>query len=640
MAQGGAVMPVIGIPIRGLLDRLGTDIDRKELIKHLEHLGCDVEGYTELRRYMCKKCDFIHEFTETEAVPGRCGNCEAETPEGLGLDRLENIEVVRMELLAVRPDMFDMGGLARALRGYLGLEMGLPVYELKLSGEWLDIAEGLDTDECRRPDIACAVMKGVTLDDDLVKVIMKLQDNLHWAMGRNRKHASIGVYDLDKVTPPFIYCPAGKNAIRFVPLGGMPGKGRVEATPDEILSSHPKGTAFADLLKPFSQVPILKDSTGRVLSMPPVINSEDTRVTTETRNFFIDVTGTGPRIVGKVLNIMVTSIAELCPGVEIGSVEIRGGSGTRMTPDFNFQEVILDPAAACRLIGVEMDRMQIQNCLLRMRHSVSDTELDDSPGLSRAFRVRVPAYRNDILHERDLVEDIAIAYGYHNIVTSLVPTMTVGSELPVTRLISELRADLCGQGFLEVISLMLTSEDKHFRMMTREPKDTHVTIENPASSEQAMVRESVLPGLMEILSNNTHNTLPQRIFEVGDVTVFDPTAETGAREAKRLSAAIVSPRAGYTDVRSATSGLLKRLGVFYRIEPVDEEGFIPGRCARIILGHPGKERSVGFMGEVHPLVLENFRIIHPVAAFEIDVETLLSTCGGGRSPDMFKSIPG
>lgn len=614
-------MPVIGIPVNSLLNQLKLDISRDELITTLEHLGCDVEGYTTLKRRECSNCSYILELTESEGDPGKCPNCAKEFSDQVKLLHLDDLEVIRMELLAVRPDMFDTGGLSRAIRGYLGHDLGLPEYQIRTSALGVKVDPSVATDECDRPAIACAVIRNIKLNSDLIKSVMKLQDNLHWAMGRNRKHASIGIYDLDTVSGPFIYTSTAKDETPFVPLNGMPEDPAKLCTPREILKGHPKGVMFAHLLEKFSRVPILKDSENTVLSMPPIINSDLSRVTQGTKSFFIDVTGTGERIVNKVLNILVTSFAELFDGATIEKVQINKSDGTcHETPDFTTQKVTFDPRAAAKLIGVELSTEQVKECLLKMRHNVSETQ--DAEG-SKVFNVEIAAYRNDILHPRDLIEDVAIAYGYHNIVTSLVPTMTVGKELDNTRLYNEIRSEFVGQGYLEVMSLMLTNPDKHFDYFGQSINDETVLIENPASSEQSIVRSLILPGLIEILSTNAHNSLPQSIFELGDITIYDSACETKARERKHIAAASVGPKSGFALIRSAISSLLTHLNIDFEVQACEKSFFISGRSAEIKADIQGEKITLGYVGEIHPQVLDSFKIVQPISAFEINVEQLL-----------------
>lgn len=612
-------MPVIGIPLDLLRRRLGTELPGERLLRVLEEIGCDVDGFARLKRTRCVLCGWIEERTETEDVPARCDRCDADhRADPSSVQDLPDLEVVRMELLAVRPDMFDPGGLARALRGYLGLETGPVRYEVGAPAVRLRVDASVRDPRSLRPFIACAVLEGVQLDADLVKVIMKLQENLHWALGRNRKLASIGVYDLDSIGDSIEYTTEDPDRCAFVPLGATDG---VPRTLRSILEEHPKGKAYKHLLEGFTRYPLLRDVGGRVLSMPPIINSEETKVHVGSRRFFIDVTGTGERIVHRALNILVTSLIENLPGVVARAVEIDGastadGAGARpdamRTPDLTPQRAHLRVSAASKLVGIPLDSRRAAELLGRMRHDVR--VLGDD-----RLELDVPAYRNDILHERDLMEDLAIAYGYHNITPELLPARTVGRSLPLEDLAGRVREALCGLGFYEVMTLVLSNDEESDLTLGLNVDARAVRIDNPISAEQTRLRTRLIPGLLQVFRHNLHQPLPQRIFEVGDVTWLDPEGETEAVEQRMIGFALVSPKAGFTDARALAEAVVREFGTPVEWEAAAEAPFLEGRCARIrtVGGDP-----IGIVGEIDPGVLERLGLENPVVAGELWVEAL------------------
>ena len=259
-------MPVVAIPTDALRRRIHTPVDDDQLMELLERLGCDVEGFAPVRRLRCPSCNTIVERTEKGEAPGACPECLAEAggdPEAFWED-LGWENAIRMDLLPVRPDLFDAGGLARALRGLLGRETGLPRYDFAPAALEVRVDPAMGAPDSFRPHIACAAIRGVALDDFTIRAVMKLQEDLHWALGRNRKFASIGVYDLSVLQGPFRYRPVGPEEIRFVPLASRDDRA---LTPREILEEHPKGVDFAHLLKGHARYPLLEDAGGKVLSM-------------------------------------------------------------------------------------------------------------------------------------------------------------------------------------------------------------------------------------------------------------------------------------------------------------------------------------------------------------------------------------
>lgn len=604
-------MPVIGIPVDLLLERVKTQPSRQELVEHLQHLGCDVEGYATMRRFACGRCGNLMEITETENPPVVCDRCGTDfkaSPDQLSAAGEK--DVVRMELLAVRPDMFDPGGLARTLRNYFKETLETPSYPFKSSDYVVSVEEGLE----QRPYIACAVVRNLKLDDDKIRVIMKLQENLHWALGRDRKRASIGVYDLDSLKgTQFRYTSVAPEELEFAPLGyGAEEKW----TPARVLKEHTKGTAYARLIKDHPRYPILLDESQQVMALIPIINSESTKVSKTSTNFFIDVTGLEERIVQKTLNTIVTSMLELDPGASLETVIIKAGNVSHQTPDLTPQKAVLNPKTAASRIGAPLDRDGVIECLRRMGHRVSD-------GADGNLNVEVPAYRNDILHEVDLIEDVAIAFGYHNIVPTLVPTLTVGSELPLEVASHAARGALAGLGYLEVLTLILSNEAAQYEFLGRPREDKHVVIQLPISQDQTMVRVSLLPGLLDTLSVNTDHELPQRIFEIGNISLLDDS-ETGASEHRRLAAAAIGPRVDFASMRAACEALLREFGYRLETKPSQDPAFLPGRGAEVWGVKGDNSVQLGLLGEIHPQWLEHYGLGHPAAAFELDFARLSS----------------
>lgn len=620
-------MPVIGIPVDMLNERIETTLDSDEMVTKLQQLGCDVEGYATLRRFACGTCGFLMEITETENPPVVCSACGEdfkEKPEQIS--ERGTSEVIRMELLAVRPDMFDPAGLARTLRGYLGEFVGPVRYALGLAGVKVEASADL-TDKSSpayRP-IRCAIVRNVELDDDRIKVLMKLQENLHWAMGRDRKRASIGVYDLATFDPSkgLTYRLVGPEELTFVPLGK-----KDEATPKQVLEEHPKGVAYAHLLAEKEKYPLLAakrdDGSEVVMALIPIINSEDTKVTQQSKDLFIDVTGLDDRLIEKIMNTILTSILELCPESKGEHVTIcPEGQTAFQSPDLTPQSVEFDTSLPARRIGIDVDSEQVKHLLKKMGHGLSDDEVAEQD--PNKVEVLVPAYRNDILHPVDLVEDVAIAYGYHNIVPSLVPTFTVGEETPRSGIMNRVRQAFTGHGFLEVLTLILSNERDQFEKLGRVDEKQHVELAHPISQDQTLIRTSIVPGLLDTLSVNTDQPLPQKIFEVGRISLLDDGEEVGAREHLRVAAAMIGSRVDFADVKSVAESVMREIsypgeGVCRALVDGDTNygTFISGRGA--VVEKDG--RVLATFGELHPQVLENFGLGYPVTVMEIDLEVL------------------
>ncbi len=614
-------MPIIDMPVDALLGRIGrgagaAPVSADDLRTLLPRLGCELDELAEMQEFLCKVCGKIYDRTEAQGPPLLCANCGADFrafPEELE-DRGTN-RVLRLDMLAVRPDIFDPGGMARYVRGFLGLQTGLPEYVINAPRITVEVDPQLGDDDSYRPHIACAVVRNVQLDSNTIKMVMNLQEDLHWALGRDRKLASIGVYDLDTLKgDKFHYDAVEPNGLRFVPLGFSPDDPDAEMTPAEILERHKTGQAYAHLLKPMSKYPLLRDGEGTVLSMPPIINSESTRVKMETTQFFVDVTGMSQRTVDRALNIIVTSLKEIMPAVQVESVIIESAGGTRMTPDLTPAEMTLDVREAAETIGIDVNAAQLAELLESMGHGVEEA------GHADRLTVLVPAYRNDVMHPIDLIEDAAIAYGYENLKAELVPTFTVGSPQEIEERSATARRVLTGLGFHQVMTLVLTSGPAAFEKWRIEADERAVQIDNPISVEQTICRVSLLPGLLETLAINKQYDLPQYLFEVGDCCFVDAERETGAREERLAAAALIGTHVGYADVRAVADAFVHEMGVKCVVQATEHNSYIPGRVAALCDEHGTR---IGTMGEVHPEVLEAYGLKHPVSVLELSVEKLL-----------------
>ena len=596
-------MPVISVEGEWLNQLLGKDYAIEDLAESLEQIGCDVEDVIDVERFRCPNCGHAVEGSLGAEVTRRCNWCDHEQEDGF--ESIGTSQVIRLDLLAARPDLFDVGGISRALKGYLGEETGLPEYAVEKSDLEVVVDKTVNNDDCQRPYIRCAVIEMDNVDDVTLVALMKLQEALHWGVGRDRKLASIGVYDLETISGPISYTTIDPDKDSFEPLGrpGEPMSGR------EILENHPKGIAYAKLLADHSRYPVLKDADGQVLSMPPIINSESTKVTIDSRRLFVDVTGISESAVVKSLDTFVSSLLEL--GGRAVSVKITQADGSTITsPDLSPREVDIDLAEAKRWLGLPLDDQNLTASLNRMR-------LDATPvdGPEATFRVRYPALRTDFKHMVDVFEDLAIGYGYKNIQPSYAGQATIGEARYEDDRSDLFRSVMLGLDFTEIMSLPMTTEELHYEKFRLPVPKHYPRIANPKLKAMTVVRSHLMTGVMEHLRENRRAPLPIRFFELDNITVLDSEAETGAREERHLAIVEMGKEASYASIRSVIDAILFELRLEGKFAVSDHDSFIPGRVATF---ETGGEVS-GVLGELHPEVITNFGLDHPVALAELTV---------------------
>lgn len=510
---------------------------------------------------------------------------------GAEIDKVEG-ESISVEFFPDRPDLLSVEGLARAMRSFLGIEKGMKKYDVAPPSISLEIDDSVNE---VRPFVSAAVVRDVRMSEDFIVSMMELQEKLHFSIGKDRKKMAIGLHNFDAVTPPFTYRAVKPDEISFVPLGET-----VEMNLDEILQKHDKGIKYAHLVEKFDKYPVIIDSNKHVLSFPPIINGELTAVDLFTENLFVDVTGTDANAVDSALNIIATAIAER--GGKLEMVKVIGNE-VRNTPDLSPSHVKVDLDYASKILGFDIKK-HAADALEKMGF--------DARVKGKVIEVDIPAWRVDILHPIDIVEDMAIGYGYDKISPELPKSMTFGSSLSSNKI----HETMIGLGFNEVLTISLSSEEEQFEKMNLKPREV-VSIENPISSKHSCIRVSLLPSLMEILSKNRHNELPQMIYEVGEIVeIIDgvPLNKT------MVSGVKIDAKTGFTECKSIVEALLRNMGIKADIEEKKSGAFIDGRCASLLKD----EKPIGYFGEVHPSVISNFELEYPAIAFEIYADELLS----------------
>ncbi len=528
-------------------------------------------------------------------------------------DEKESIVSVEMKDTN-RPDLWSVEGLTRGLQGFLGKKKGLqeytvgkPIVDISVDSRLKNI----------RPFIGCCIIRNVKLTDAIIRGLMHLQDKLDQTNGRNRQKTSIGLYDFDLIKPPLTYGVAKPDEISFVPLGFAE-----KMTLAEILEKHPKGIEYGHIVKKHKVYPILLDAKRNVLSFPPIINSNDLgRVTEATSDLLIEVTGTADETVLNTVKFVSLALIDRGGKAYGANVHYEHDDSRVVTPSFASTQMRLEVSYANKILGLNLNGKRISE-LLRIAGFGIISFSDET------FEVVVPCYRTDVMHQVDLIEDVAIAYGYNNIEPVWRDLPTTGCVKPVQRLLDKARELMVGSGFQEVLTCTLTNFGSLFVKMSvgDKPEDAAlsrgrvVEVANPKVATMTCLRNWLLPNLMEFLSSNKSVEFPQRIFELGKVTVLDRSQETRTRDEDWLAAVVSHPAANFSEIKSVLDAFLMNFGIEWQIEAVVHTSFVNGRVGAVVVD--GK--NVGFVGEVDPQVLVAWGLENPTSAFELNLTHLLS----------------
>lgn len=512
-------------------------------------------------------------------------------------------EEVSVEVFPNRPDLLSLSNFARTLNQYRGKRK---LDEFKIHDPEKNFSVTIDKSVKKvRPYTVCCIVKGLSFNDEKIKEIIDIQEKLHGSLGRKRKKAAIGIYPLEKITLPITFKAMDPNEIKFQPLEypkGITGK--------QILSKHPTGREYGDLLKGYETFPIFVDANNEVLSMPPIINSEKTgRITTDTKEVFIECSGSNKYYLEKCLAIIVSALFEM--GGKIYAMNIIDKKEKNsITPQMESEKMSFAIEDINKNLGLELTEKEVKKLLEKMGIGTT-TEKNKHYAL-------IPPYRSDILHWIDLVEEVAIAYGYDNFEPIIPQIATIGDESQFSKIKKVLINILTDVGLLECSSYHLTTK-KNIKKIYFEFNEC-LEVED-SKNERDVLRYDLLTNLLQIISQNSDSVYPQKIFEIGTVFEKDTTKETKIKETQKLGVAMIDETITFTDVKQVVDYLFKMLDIEYTIKEYDEHpGFIAGRCAYIIVNN----KEVGYIGEIAPRVLKNWKIKAPVAACEIDINALLS----------------
>ena len=504
---------------------------------------------------------------------------------GTDLEDIKGNEII-VEVFPNRPDMLSEQGFARAFSSFIGVKKGLRGYKVKKSGYKVIV----DKPVSMRPYTACAIVRNLKFNDERIKQIMQIQEKLAVTHGRNRKKSAYGIYPIKDITFPIHYIAKDPSKIKFKPLGFDR-----EMTASKVEDVHPKGREYKHIAEGWDKYPFFIDDRGKVMCMLPYTNSEDTgKVDERTKEVFIECTGVDLNNVMVALNIFCTMLADM--GGTIYSLDIDYGNKKITTPDLTPKNMKIDVKYINKVLGLNLKENDVKKYLERMGYGYKNKT------------VLIPAYRYDIMHQVDLIEDIAIAYGYENFREEIPNVSTIGSEYESEKLKRKVKDILIGFGYLECNSYNLISEEVLNRMEVNMDK---VKVLNPINVEYDTLRNSVIPSLMKILSENKHHEYPQKIFEIG--TVF------GKEENESVGLLICHGSANFTEAKQILDYLFNSLGLKYNLDEVEHDSFIKGRVGKIYCNN----KEIGYVGEINPKVLDNFNLEIPVAGFEIKLSELL-----------------
>ena len=551
---------------------------------------------------------------------------------GLGLEFEGETEdgLLQLEFAPDRLDRLSVEGVARSLRYQYGDDRGVYIPDTN-AADWTIEVDGSVPDE--RPYVTGAVVRGLDLDEAGLESLIQLQEKLHATMGRKRAKGAIGVHDLTMLKGASAAGDgAGRKSIRYTgiePDGEtfVPLDSNRELTPGEVLTDHPTGETYADLVADYERYPAIYDDVG-LFSFPPVINGKRTEVETASRDLFIEMTGTDQWTIDRMLNIVCYALD--ARGGQVERVDIDYPDRTLDRPDLSTDRKTVAHDRIESLLGVSFDPGEVVDLLER---AGLDAVAEEDGTLT--YEVAVPPYRVDVLHPLDVVDDVGRAYGFNDLEPRYPDVGTIGGRHERSRVEDAARDALVGLGFEDMLNFHMTSEAENYERMGLDTPSPHgdevtpdpdaplgarppVTITEPYSEDYTMVRSWALPSLSMVLERNTHRAYPQDLAEIGLAAHRDDGANTRVAERRTVAGVLARTDASYEDAKGKLQALCRVFDVDLSTPPTDHPSFIDGRTASVVID--GDE--VGVIGELHPRVLVEHDLELPVAGFEFRLDAL------------------
>lgn len=589
-------MPTIAVDKQDLFDLLGRSYTTKEFDELCFQFGIELDEDT------------------TEDVKGT-----DERPQ------------LKIEIGANRYDMLCIEGIAQALNQYLG-RSPIPNYTLSPEKPQTSLTIKESTSQIR-PYAASAILRGITFTQRSYDSFIALQDKLHANLCRGRTLVAMGTHNLDTIQGPFTYEALPPKDIKFTPLNQTK-----EMNGEELMQFYKNDKnlgKYLPIIEGSPVYPVILDANRNVCSLPPIINSDLSKITLDTKNVFLDVTGTDRTKVEIVVNTLVAMFSRYCETpFTIEPVEIisEHNNETRICPNLEMRELQVEAEYINSVLALELSRKEICDYLLKM--SLFATPNSENEKL---IDVKIPITRSDVLHACDVMEDCAIAYGYDNLVKTYPKTeATTAYPLPVNKVGDILRTASAQAGWLEVLPLTLCSHDENYKFLLDDDDSLAVKLENPKTVEYQIVRTSLVPGILKTIKENKNHALPIKVFESGDIVYKVPESERGAVNQRNWCAAYAGKNSGFENIQGLLTKIMQTMRVpwlekdngkrgFWTEGSDEKKMFFPGRGAVILYRAKDDEKAVkvGHLGVLHPQVLSHFEIPFALSIVEINAEIFL-----------------
>jgi phenylalanyl-tRNA synthetase beta chain len=517
---------------------------------------------------------------------------------GLDIESVSDGEI-RIEYNPNRPDFSSDYGIARALRGYLGIEIGIPKINLVRTKRYKilsDVPMNLS-----RPFIRGLVVKGLKLDTQTIKQLSSIQDDLHEGIGRHKIKSSIGIYPLNDIKFPLKYTSISASlAVTFL-------RKSLPVTVADLINQDIALKLHRNFENKYSA---LLDNENKLISVPPLVSYGAETLESGERDLFIEVTSVDCKLAEDMIAILAALVHDM--GSKLETIVIEAPRSTTYSPNLELSKILVTVEHVNNTLGTKLSSEEIITSLRKCRLDARAIKNSKS-----TVRCTIPRYRVDIFDKTDIVEEVAIGYGVKNLIPSMPSSNLSGNINNVSHYFNVIRVTMVGLGFLEVNNFSLIDRKIQFDFMgDKYEPDESLAVERAQNAELDILRNSLMPSLMLNLSRNIHETYPQKIFEIAKVYSNETELEQW-----HLAVLLAHSGANFTDAKSVLQGfLLTSFATDITTPPITSSHFNEGRCAKIIIGSD----LIGELGEFSSHVRDCFKLRVPVSGFELNLSKMLN----------------
>ena len=547
--------------------------------------------------------------------------------------------VFEIELTPNRPDCLSLIGVAREIAAIENTPLKYP--DFKLSDKGNKIAD-LTSIQIEAPD-HCPRYAARLLEDIKVKPSpFWLQDRL-LSVGQRPINNMVDVtnfvmletgqplhaFDFDNLAENRIVVRTANKGETFVTLDQ---KERVLDPEMLMICDGEKAVAIGGVMGGLNSE--IEDSTTRVLLESAYFSTVTTRRTSKRLGLNTDASHRFERGVDPGGQIAAANRAAKLMA-ELGGGRLISGLIDEYPNKQSIKSVKLSIKNTNRLLGTQLKRKEIENFLKSIEFKVEKIGTKkDGDGL----KVTPPSFRVDISRPEDLMEEVARLMGYNNIPTTFPEMPASGqSSHKEIELRSRLRLSMAGLGFREAINYSFAHKQSgdQLKFGPDDPRRKLVEILNPLTEDQAAMRTSLVPGLLEAVHYNFSQQIKNlKLFEIGKIFINEDPEQL-PRETEILAGLWTGSRydvswhrqkadCDFYDIKGAAEGLLNILkidGVVFTRLPENECTYTrPGFSAQILSG----DQPLGLVGEIHPEVLANYDLNQPTFLFELNFDQLAS----------------